>query len=374
MPRTGENIYHRKDGRWEGRYVTGRKNGRTIFGYVFASSYREVRKRLALLRSQQKAENEKANKDRNTTRAMGEGWLSESKAYLKASTIAKYSDYLRCYIYPLFGQKDMSAITNEDMSGFCRHLLLEGGVNEQGLAPKTVTEIFRVMKQLRKYALLHNCQVGFSPDCVSVKQKHAKLRVFSMQERDCLRKYLKQQQDPVCLGILLCLSTGLRLGELCALNWDDISLSEKMLHVGKTLQRIPCPQEEKGRRTKIVVTSPKSECSSRTIPLPEELCFLLVRERKPGTYLLTGEEDRFMEPRTMQNRFKAVLKACGIDRANFHALRHTFATAWVEAGLDVKCLSTLLGHSNIHITLNRYVHPSMELKRKNMEKIARFRL
>lgn len=369
MARRGSNIYLRKDGRWEARYVKGRKDGKTYFGYVYGKSRREAMEKQALARNQWLAGIRAKQENTSRLGTVSEEWLSVSEAQLKPSTIAKYRDYLRCYIFPAFGEKKMSEISDADVSGFCSELLKHGGKKGTGLSPKIVSEIFRVMKHLLAYALSRRYEVGYSPDCVRIRQKQHELRVLTPAEQERLQGHLEASNDPVCFGILLCLFTGMRIGELCGLSWDDISPENRELRVRRTLQRISC-NEPDGSKTKIVITSPKSEHSRRTIPLPEGLCVRLAAEKRPGAVFLTGEADRHVEPRTMLNRFKSVLAECNIEDAKFHALRHTFATKWVEKGLDVKCLSAILGHSTVNITLNRYVHPSMALKRKNMDQMA----
>ena len=157
------------------------------------------------------------------------------------------------------------------------------------------------------------------------------------------------------------------MGELCALRWEDYNKDEKIIHICRTLQRIQCNNGI--IRTQVLIAEPKSSCSERIIPVPEFVCNLLDDAEQISGYILTGN-DSYIEPRTMQNRFKAVLQKCNIPNAKFHTLRHTFATRCVELGFDIKSLSEILGHANVNITLNRYVHPSMELKRKNMDKLS----
>ena len=367
MARRGDNIYHRKDKRWEGRFVKGRVDGHTRFGYVFGKTYREVKEKLIVAQYEWKNHSEEAERNKTTFRAISESWIKDSESYLKASTVAKYRDYLRLYLLPKFGNRNMDDIKSVDVSTFCFGLLSRGGTEQQGLSTKTVTEIFRVIKHLRKYAMNRDYAVGFSGDCLTIKQKQKTMRVFSPQEQKRLIAYLLEHLTPDNLGILLCLFTGIRIGELCALRWDDISLRERKLRVTKTMQRVRVGTE---RGTKIVTTSPKSECAVRDIPLPDWICKYLGDAYQAGAFLLTGNAEKSIEPRTMQNRFKAVLAACGIEDANFHALRHTFATKCVEAGFDAKCLSEILGHASVNITLNRYVHPTMALKREYMEKLA----
>ncbi len=175
--------------------------------------------------------------------------------------------------------------------------------------------------------------------------------------------------DLSALGILLCLFTGIRIGELCAMKWDDINLPEKKMSVSKTMQRIRC-RTATDHKTEMRILEPKSTSSIRTIPLPDILIESLEAAYIPGAFLLTGESSCFVESRTMQNRFKRIMGACGIEDTIFHANRHTFATRCFELGFDVKSLSEVLGHASVAITMNRYVHPSMALKRENMNSFS----
>ena len=135
------------------------------------------------------------------------------------------------------------------------------------------------------------------------------------------------------------------------------------------MQRLRNLDENSEKRTSIEIGDPKSSSSIRIIPIPDKLLKYIQNAYVEDAYVLSGEQNRFIEPRTMENRFKRVLRKCGIEKINFHALRHSFATKCVELGFDIKSLSEILGHSNVNITLNFYVHPSMNLKRKNMNKL-----
>ena len=194
-------------------------------------------------------------------------------------------------------------------------------------------------------------------------------RVLSAGEEQILATYLLAHRDPYCIGILLSLFTGIRLGELCALRWDDVNLEGGVLHISRTLQRIKAGSAP-GCGTKIVETPPKSISSHRSIPLVGKLREVLLGQEKPGAYILSGDDSHPVEPRRMDRHFKKILRACGIKETNFHTLRHTFGTRCIEAGMDPKTVSELLGHGNVSITLDWYVHPSMEHKAENIELLS----
>lgn len=368
MSRTGENIYKRKDGRWEGRYIRERVDGKARYSAVYARTYREVKQKL----EEAKAEIRKKELPKAKTGKMadvGGRWLSEMAVTLKQSSVNKYEDLLRCYILPEFGESELSEITNQRLITFINSMLSGGGAGGQGLAPSTVSEILSTMNSIRIYAMRQDYAVAFSTECVSLKKNQKDIRVFSLEEEEQLICYLQENLDFPALGIMLCLFTGIRLGELCAMKWDDISIAEKKMSVSKTMQRLRC-NTTSGHKTEVRILEPKSVASVRTIPLPDAIMGLLETAYIPGAFLLTGKSSRFLEPRTMQNRFKKITAACGIEDANFHATRHTFATRCIELGFDVKSLSVILGHANVTITMNRYVHPSMALKRENMNRFS----
>lgn len=368
MPRTGENIYKRKDGRWEGRYMKGRVNGKAQYGAVYAKSYKEVKEKLDLAK---KEFEEKGQPIATAGKVadIGNRWLSEMAVTLKKSSVNKYEDILCRYIFPEFGEEELSAITNQHIIRFTNSLLSGGGVKKQGLSVATVAEILSAMNGIRVYALKMDFAVSFSLECISLKREQGDIRVFSLEEEERLLAYLTEHMDLSSLGIMLCLYTGIRVGELCAMKWDDINLPERKMHVSRTMQRLRVDTAS-GKRTEVRILEPKSACSVRVIPLPEVLVELLTRFHKPGAYVLTGKENRYVEPRTMQNRFKRILSDSHIREANFHATRHTFATRCIELGFDIKSLSEILGHASVSITMNRYVHPSMALKTENMNRFS----
>ena len=363
MPRKGENIYKRKDGRWEGRYIRERVDGKARYGTVYGKSYREVKEKLDAIKKELEERNLAAAQNAGKVREMGNRWLEEAAVTLKESSINKYKDILSLYIYPELGDAELSEITNQQVTDFMNLLLSTGGSKQQGLSPATVAEVLSTMNSIRDYA------VAFSTKCVRLKKEQGDIRVFSLEEEETLLQYLQANLDLTALGILVCLYTGIRVGELCAMSWDDISLSECKMHVCKTMQRVRVNASE-GGRPEVKILKPKSACSVRNNPLPEPIMSFLEDFHTSGTFLLTGDARRYLEPRTMQNRFKKILSACNIQDANFHATRHTFATRCIELGFDIKSLSEILGHASVSITMNRYVHPSMALKTENMNRFS----
>lgn len=196
------------------------------------------------------------------------------------------------------------------------------------------------------------------------------MRVLSVSEQQKLLSVLLKDFDRYKLGVFICLYTGIRIGELCALQWKNVSLAEKTIKIEHTMQRLQSGDLHSQKKTKITITEPKSCAAVRTIPLPD---FMIEKIRlfigSPNSYILSKESKTVIEPRTMQNKFKSYLKEARIENANFHSLRHTFATRCIEVGFDVKTLSEILGHSSVKMTLDKYVHSSLQLKRNNMEKL-----
>ena len=370
MSKRGENIYKRKDGRWEGRYKKDRINNKIVYGYVYGKTYKEVKNRLADLRNDGLLKTVSLSSS-ITLAEIAEQWLALKQEQLKWSSVVKYKNTLKLYILPEFGTTSVSKVTTETITKFNRMLLTTGGKKKQGLSNKTVTGIMSLLKNILSYAVSLNACTLVEFKCITQKQQKS-MKVLSVTEQKILDKHLRGQLNLSSLGMMLCLYTGLRVGEICALKWKDISFTEQCISVHHTMQRIKNRNGTETRKTEIMISSPKSECSVRQIPIPDDIFTLLKQLRcSPETFFLTGTKS-YIEPRTMQNRFKSTLKQCHIADFNFHALRHTFATRCIECGFDVKSLSEILGHASVNITMNRYVHPSMATKQRNMNKLTEF--
>lgn len=372
MSRKGESIFKRKDGRWEGRYIKSRnQQGKAIYGYVYGSSYgkakEKLRQRAAGLELAPQTILEPVSVTM-TFGALSETWLSSRHTNVKESTYIKYRNLLNKYIIPQLGAIMAVQITVDTLNEYYNWLLSEGGEKKQGLSPKTISDVFSVVRSVLRYARLQKIPVSCTGTEISIRALHRELCILSTDEQAQLVEYLAARPSERNLGILLCLYTGIRLGEVCALRWEDISEREKTIYVHQTMQRLQLAEKGK-KKTAVVVTPPKSQCSIRLIPIPPALQPVLDQLRTESGYVLTGTE-AYVEPRTMENHFKRVLKQAGLSDVNFHCLRHTFATRCVEVGFDIKTLSEILGHANITITMNRYVHPTMQMKRENMERLS----
>ena len=362
MSRRGENIYKRKDGRWEGRFIKGRSiNNRAQYGYLYGKSYSEVKNKL----KNAEIKNETVNTVESIYfKEVIEEWLEFKKLNVKLSTMSRYKSIVYNHIIPWFGNYEINLISTEIIQQFLNKLLFDG------LSNKTVNDILTVIKNIFRYAELRGIKFKVVLNAISVKSQKNNIETLTVPEEKRLCNYLLDNMNNKNLGILLCLYTGIRIGELCALKWSDIDLREKTVSINKTMIRIQKYSLDKSNKTEVLVTSPKSDDSTRVIPLSE--CLISVIKdfiRNRNAYFLTGLIDKYVEPRNMQYYFKSVLKKCGIKDYKFHILRHTFATRCVENGFEIKSLSEILGHSSIKITLDRYVHSSIDIKRKEMQKI-----
>lgn len=376
MPRKGENIYKRKDGRWEGRYIKSRtETGKALYGYVYAHTYREVKQKLIL--SIQTTENIihiSAEKNNSKTQilfgGLADSWMETIKPQIKESTYVKYSNVLKNYILPQFSQTEVSQMTYTLIEAYASQLLISGGIKKSGLSAKTVTDVIAIIREILLYARRNGYEVMYIGSGIITNQATHELIILGKAEQLIFQQYLIGNMNNRNFGLLFCLYTGIRVGEVCSLKWEDISLPEKHVYIHSTMQRLQCKSGEP-TKTKVIISTPKSTCSIRKIPLPDCLIDIIIQHfPNHSGYLLTSHENKYIEPRTMQNHFKKVLKACNIQEVNFHALLHTFATRCVELGFDIKSLSEILGHSSVNITMNRYVHPSMDLKRDNMNKLS----
>lgn len=307
-----------------------------------------------------------------TFETIASAWRDSSRIEWKESTYVRYSNILTRYLIPEFRDKRISCISGRDVERFCIRLRFSGRADGNALSEKMTADVLSVLRRVFRYAEQNGLSVDPTVYHIGIRCTAKPLSILSIQEQQTLHRYLCRHMDPIDLGILLCMNTGIRIGELCALEWKDVSFQEKTIHIHQTMQRIQNDSFAQAR-THVIVTSPKSPSANRIIPVPPDIFQLLAESpiRHEG-YFLTGSTSEIVEPRKVQYRFQKILKRCNIEAVNFHVLRHTFATRCVEADVDIKTLSEILGHSTVAITMNRYVHPSLDLKRISMDKFSSY--
>lgn len=370
MARHGENIRKRADGRWEARYQTsGTDKGRKAYRSVYGSTYEEAKKKRddAVRKAGKRPGQMTGGGDMPGTPILfsqaAAGWLEEISGNLKHSTYVKYNNIYRKHLEKALGSIPLSGMSGQEIQErISEHLLVER------LSDSIRKSVCCVTKQILEFAGEKYSVCAPMPELSAGKPMNRPVETFSKDEQSRLLACVYNGMDRFKAAILLCLYTGMRLGELCALKWTDFDFRDRMVAVNRTVQRITTKEDAAG--TVLMETAPKSESSRRTIPLTDEMAGLLKGIGGDGEYVFGG--DRPLEPRTMQYQMKRILREACVENRNFHILRHTFATNCVESGMDVKTLSVLLGHSDVKITLNRYVHPTMESKRKQIGRLPDF--
>ena len=370
MSNTGENIYERRDGRWEGRYICGRKpDGRARYVSVYGRSRTEVQAKIRECLQADAAASEPPDIGQSdlTVNQLFELFLR--RANVKRSTYARYKTVIDLHILPWFGKRQVCTLTAKELSAYLWEKRKRGNLRTGGaLSEKSVRDLAVLIKSALRFAQreLHVYADALNMPLPPYKQK--RVRTFSEPEIQRMEAEMQNTPDRKNLAIVLALCAGMRIGEICALRVFDIDFLASTIEIRQSAQRIPI-----GKKTKLLVQSPKSDASKRTIPLTAGLLCCLkdaVRGLPENAYVLTGCVDKPMEPRTLRYFFDRFQKRCGIQRRNFHVLRHTFATRCIETGADGKSVSEILGHANVQTTLKLYVHPSIEAKRRVIENAA----
>ena len=245
---------------------------------------------------------------------------------------------------------------------------------KNGLSAKSVKDILVVLRMIMSFGdrsgawKYERWRIKFPTERAMLR-----MEILDIENHRRLLQHLQEQPSLQNLGIYMSLTTGMRIGEICALKWADIDLSAGIISVRRTIERI-YTIENGVRHTELVIGSPKTPRSNRQIPITGDLSALLLSLRASASendYVLTGNE-RPTEPRTYRNHYDRLLKRLGIPHIKFHGLRHSFATRCIESECDYKTVSAILGHSDIRTTLNLYVHPNMEQKKRCIDKMVSF--
>ena len=303
--------------------------------------------------------------NKKTIREIAEAWKEYKRPYVKQSTMAAYVLILENHVLPEFGDND--SLHEHDVQAFVLKKI------EHGLSAKSVKDILIVLKMVMKFGVKNEWMNHYEWDIkFPVNSQPKELEVLSVANHKKILDYVQHNFTFMSLGIYISLSTGLRIGEICALKWSDINVADGKITVQRTIERIYMVEGEK-KHTQLVINTPKTVNSCREIPISKELLAMVKPMKKvvnADFYVLTNE-DKPTEPRTYRNYYNRLMEKLDIPKLKYHGLRHSFATRCIEAGCDYKTVSVLLGHSNISTTLNLYVHPNMEQKKRCINKMLK---
>ncbi len=345
MARRGENIYKRKDGRYEGRYIKSYDlSGKAVYGYIYSKSYGEVKEKLLKCKTEKKEK----SKEINITLEEWIRFWEKGQTSIKVSTLNIYKSHIKNHIIPSIGRISLKRINAEMLQRF---------VNEINLSGASARSILSTLKVILRDAENRGLiEENWKKLKLPPKEK-AFVRVLSVNEQKSLEKTLCGDKD---IGILICLYTGLRIGEVCALRWCDIDFENSSLCVTGTQVRT---------KDGLNIIPPKSNASRREIPIPDFLLEKLEKIKNNGIYVLSQKE-KPMDVRTYRRHFKNKIKEAQLSDIKYHSLRHTFATRALEVGMDYRTLSEILGHASVSITLDIYAHSLKEHKINEMKKVA----
>ena len=290
-------------------------------------------------------------------------WKDDKKQYVKKSSFSAYMLLIENHLLPAFGKK--TSIEEAHIQNFVFKKL------EEGLGQKTIKDILIVLKMVLRFGVKHKMieHQQFEIQFPTEREKY-QIQVLSKTHQKKIMNYIQEHFTFKNLGIYICLSTGIRIGEICALTWEDVDTESGTICIRKTIQRIYVIGENK-RHTELILDSPKTKNSIREIPMSKDLVKMLKAIKKivNSSFFVLTNDMKPTEPRTYRNYYKNLMKELGIPDLKFHGLRHSFATRCIESNCDYKTVSVLLGHSNISTTLNLYVHPNMEQKKKCIDQM-----
>ena len=299
-------------------------------------------------------------------------WLLEKKDYIKESTYANYSNNIFNHIIPKLGNYYLNELNHKVIQDFLLELSKNGRKdNNGGLAEKTIKDITIIIKGSIKKGInedkIKHIELTFN---YPKDNKENKLYVLTKREQNKITNYVLENINSRNIGLLISLYSGIRIGELCALRWEDVDFKKNCLTINKTIQRVYIKDKNKNI-SKVIITTPKTKNANREIPINKDFLEILKKVKSDKKhYILTGNE-KYIEPRTYRKYFNKVLDELKIKHFNFHSLRHTFATNCISLGVDYKTVSELLGHANVNITLNLYVHPRYSQKKKCIDLVCK---
>ena len=402
MAKRGSNIYKRRDGRFEGRVPVGyRDNGKIKYKSVYARTLSEVKEKMAEVYSIK--QNHSVSAMKLTVQTAAQQWLSSAKLRVKESSYANYENIISKHILPFLGGEFMSNLTTSKLNDFIHYKLNNGRLNGNGgLSAKSVRDIMTVYRSIEAYAAR---EYGIRETHFTMpKTEKKQIDVLNAFERKRLENYLLHNQNNTNISVLLCLFTGLRVGELCGLNWGDIDFINGVIRVNKTLQYL---QSEVDKKCRYVIQTPKTSSSIRTIPMVSQLVEILKKHweeqhtqiiylgdawQKNGEKLLrnlvfTTRFGNPMDRNSVNRSISSIIRDLnkeGEEKAKKensqyvpikdfspHCMRHSFATRCFEAGIEPKIIQMYMGHSTLAVTMDIYTHVSENGKKEEIKKIEK---
>lgn len=372
MPRRGDNIRKRKDGRWEARYVKDDyADHPKKYGSVYGKTYQEAKEKRDLIIKQ--GQMQKPLSGNLLFKDILEFWQDSNRVRLKEASVSRYQNLIDTHILPELGSRRMDQLSATVINRYLAAKLEKGRIDGSGgLSASYVRSITLIISSAINYGAEEHLCSPLSAPITKPSPLQKELSILSIVQQDVLENALMDNMNEEKFLIYITLYTGLRIGEACALRWEDISLESKLLYVRQTVSRVWYSEGDK-KRSKLIVSSPKTKSSLRCIPICSKLYDVLKNYpywKRCGYILPNPNNGGFTSPRTFEYRYKRILKQTGLNPVSYHTLRHTFATRCIERGVDIKSLSEVLGHADASITLKTYVHSSIELKRAQLEKLV----
>lgn len=368
MSRRGDNIHKRKDGRWEGRYKNGYKaDGSVKYRSVYALTYTECKNKL----EQAKAapiQSPPMRKELCFSQVLSL-WMDYNRVRLKGATQSKYQNVIQTHILSALGGLKISQMNSVIVNTFLDKKIRAGGIADgKPLSASYVRTMAIIIEASLKFAAAEGwCSPLKTPIHKPVLSKKSPT-VFSKEEECALLSVLLQEQSGTALGTMIALCTGMRIGEICALRWCDVDLKSGVIHVKQTISRVN--SNDTDQKTKLILDTPKTLSSQRDLPVSAALKSMLeTAYQKRSSQFVVSRDEHFVGTRTFDHQYRNMLRKHGLPVIHFHALRHTFATRCAQTGMDAKALSQLLGHANANISLNTYVHPSLDTVKLQIEQL-----
>ena len=292
-------------------------------------------------------------------------WI-DSKTNIKIQSKNNYENLINTYLKYSIGSINIKELESKDIYSLFEKL------NQKGVSISTKKILIYIIRSSLIYSYSNSYNDYIDISNIKFKLPNKTIFVLSKEEQKLMENKLKEKINIRKVCVLLCLYTGLRVGEVCGLKWEDIDFSNKSLEVKRTIERVKNTNPNIKSKTILIESTPKSETSNRIIPIPNFLIDLLYGFKNKNNYFLLSKSEKLYDPRLLEAFYSRVLKSCGIKHNKFHTLRHTFATRCVESNMDSKTLSEILGHSQVETTLRLYVHPTYEMKRSSIENLVLF--